>query len=320
MSEDSVWKEALDACFEPFLRFFFPAIHPAVDWGEKHAFLDKELQRLTPPGARGRRYADKLVQVRLRGEETTLLLVHVEVQGKLRKHFARRLFFLNCRISERYGLPVVTLVVLTGPGGKARISHELDLWGFELRFTAAAVRLHDYRGKEPELELERNPFALIVLAHLRRWKARTHRSRLEAKIGLVRLLHEREYNREEIVHLFRFIDWLIRVPDELEREFAIWFTTYQEERAMPYVTSIERLAREEGRQEGRQEGREEGRWEGLEEGLLEAVQTALELRFGRESLSLLERIRPGTGALELRRLKDAVIAAGTREELEALFR
>ena len=32
----------------------------------------------------------------------------------------------------------------------------------------------------------------------------------------------------------------------------------EKEKSMPYVTSVERLAREEGKQEGKQEGRQEG--------------------------------------------------------------
>lgn len=45
---------------------------------------------------------------------------------------------------------------------------------------------------------------------------------------------------------------------------------------MRYVTSIERLAMQEGRQEGIQEGIQEGRQKGIREMLLEA----LEIRFG----------------------------------------
>lgn len=41
--------------------------------------------------------------------------------------------------------------------------------------------------------------------------------------------------------------------DRLERELRAELRQYQEERQMPYVTSIERLAKEEGIQEGRLE-------------------------------------------------------------------
>jgi tRNA A37 threonylcarbamoyladenosine dehydratase len=53
--------------------------------------------------------------------------------------------------------------------------------------------------------------------------------------------------------LFRLIDWMMTLADRLEREFRAELRQYQEECQMPYVTSIERLAKEEGIQEGRLE-------------------------------------------------------------------
>jgi hypothetical protein len=49
------------------------------------------------------------------------------------------------------------------------------------------------------------------------------------------------------------IDWLLTLPQELEVAFREDLIKFERERTMPYVTSIERLGREEGRQEGRQE-------------------------------------------------------------------
>lgn len=42
---------------------------------------------------------------------------------------------------------------------------------------------------------------------------------------------------------------MMTLPDRLEREFRTELRQYQEERQMPYVTSIERLAKEEGQRE-----------------------------------------------------------------------
>ncbi|HWK53944.1 MAG TPA: hypothetical protein VNR18_06225 [Hyphomicrobiales bacterium] len=61
--QDSPWKEALAVFFESFLQLLYPAIHRAIDWSHRATFLDKELQKLTPDGSTGRRYADKLAQV-----------------------------------------------------------------------------------------------------------------------------------------------------------------------------------------------------------------------------------------------------------------
>ena len=60
---------------------------------------------------------------------------------------------------------------------------------------------------------------------------------------------------------------------------------------MPYVTSVERVARERGRAEGIQEGRQEGRREGEVAGLQEGIELALELKFGAEGLALMPLVR-----------------------------
>jgi predicted transposase YdaD len=48
----------------------------------------------------------------------------------------------------------------------------------------------------------------------------------------------------------------------LENAFTQKLQTYEESKVMPYVTSIERMAKEEGQAAGRVEGRIEGRVEG----------------------------------------------------------
>ena len=131
------------------------------------------------------------------------------------------------------------------------------------------------------------PFAVVVLAHLGAQDTKGDMaSRQQLKQRLIRRLYERGYGREKIVSLFRFIDWLLALPDELEQQIQQTIRALEEERAMPYVTSIERMGREQGLVEGREEGREDGR----EEGKRAAVQRIVERRFGQVSEALLARI------------------------------
>ena len=44
--------------------------------------------------------------------------------------------------------------------------------------------------------------------------------------------------------------WLLRLPEDLEREFTRELLAFEEETKMPYITSVERIGRQEGRQEG----------------------------------------------------------------------
>ena len=60
---DSPWKKILEAYFQEFMVFFFPAAAEEIDWSRGYAFLDKELQQIVHDAELGKRLADKLVQV-----------------------------------------------------------------------------------------------------------------------------------------------------------------------------------------------------------------------------------------------------------------
>ncbi|MDB9411298.1 hypothetical protein [Microcystis aeruginosa] len=59
-------------------------------------------------------------------------------------------------------------------------------------------------------------------------------------------MYEQGYQREDILNLFKFIDWLMTLPTELEKEFQQELNQYEEEKRMPYITSVERMGMEKG--------------------------------------------------------------------------
>ena len=75
--------------------------------------------------------------------------------------------------------------------------------------------------------------------------------RLRAKMSLIRRLLSRGYGRKDIIHLFRFIDWLLVLPPELEEETRRQVAELEGGTPMPYVTSFERLGDREGGTPGR---------------------------------------------------------------------
>lgn len=90
MKQDSAWKDVLDGLFPEFLAFFFPDIYREVDWTKDVVFLDKELQEIIREGEFGKRIVDKLVKVFLLDGSENWILIHVEIQGSVRKEFARQ--------------------------------------------------------------------------------------------------------------------------------------------------------------------------------------------------------------------------------------
>ena len=59
---------------------------------------------------------------------------------------------------------------------------------------------------------------------------------------LARQLYHRGYNREDVLKLFRFMDYVLRLTEELSVRFDTDLAQLEENLHMPYVTSIERHA------------------------------------------------------------------------------
>jgi hypothetical protein len=310
---DSPWKEALDAYFEAFLAFFFAPIHADIDWQRGHETLDKELQQIVPDAALGRRYVDKLVKVWRRDGIEEWVLIHIEVQYSAEADFARRMFIYHYRLLDRYDRRVASLAVLGDDRADWRPDrYTYDLWGCRNDFRFPIVKLLDFAAVEPTLENQANPFATVVLAHLK--TRATHQdpaTRQVWKLRLVKNLYERGLEREQVRQLFRFIDWMMDLPEPLEIVFRQEMTQYEQEKRMPYVTSIERLARAEGKLEGELEGKSEA--------LLTGIEVGLELKFGATGLECLPEIRKIEDVQTLQTILQAIKTATSIEELRRLW-
>ena len=243
MSEyDSPWKEVIEAFFQDFLAFFYPPAHDDIDWHKGYEFLDKELEKVVRDSELGRRLVDKLVRVwRLDGEEE-LVLIHVEVQGQHDKQFAKRMYTYNHRIFDRYDRKVASLAILADSSATWHPDHfSYDLWGSRSGLWFPVVKLLDYRERWKALEAETNPFAIAVMAHLQSVAtAKDIASRLSWKLRLTKLLYNKGYSRTTVLELFRFIDWVIELPDDMHHQFQQEISAYEKEKKMRYVTSIER--------------------------------------------------------------------------------
>jgi predicted transposase YdaD len=260
-SQDSAWKDILDACFYDFLQFFFPKLYMELDLSYKPEFYDKELQKIEPDSAAGNRYVDKLAKVYYKDSTEIWFLVHVEVQGKGESNLPFRLFQYNYRIIERYGKDVVTLLVLADQDPSYRpLAYKREFCGFKIEFRYPYAKLLDYKNKREELGKSRNPFALVIEAFIQYTESKGSVTKLyEAKKYLLVLLFQKAYNKTRIRAVFKFIDWIMRLPEQLEKKIEEDILREQGEKPMAYVTSWERRAEKRGEEKGREKGREEGR-------------------------------------------------------------
>ena len=277
---DSPWKDALEIFFRSLIELCFPRIAEAIDWASPVEFLDTELHEILMGLAAGRLHVDKLARVRLRSGEAQIILLHVEVQHHPQSNFAERLYSYHIRLSQR-AEPVVTAAILADAQPNWRPHrYERELLGCRVVFDFPVCKLQDLLSDREALERSRSPAAFLVLAN---WAAQTtaadDRERFAWKLRLMRGLYRVEFSRNEIVELYRFLDWLLQLPEALEHDFREEIIR-TEEKSMPYVTSIERFAIEKGREEGREEGMEKGIEKGHLQAMRETIMDVLLVRFG----------------------------------------
>ena len=273
---DSPWKEITRQLFEPFMLFFFPSIHAQIDWSKGYSFQEKEFQKIAYDAETGRRTVDRLVKVRLRGGQRLWLLIHIEIQGKREAQFETRMFMYHYRAFDLHKERILSLAILTDRSPNWRPQqYEHEAFGCRLQFDFPTVKLMDYQDQLGELEQNDNPFALVVLAHLRAQKARG-KAKKEFKKQLIRLTWQRGYSKKQTGQLLRVLDWLMILPEDLERELRRELVVEENQYMKQYVTSWERMAKEEGILEGQLKGKLEGELKTLRAN----IQEILDARFG----------------------------------------
>ncbi|MEH2203718.1 MAG: hypothetical protein V7K53_06490 [Nostoc sp.] len=142
------------------------------------------------------------------------------------------------------------------------------------------------------------------MVHLKAKETRQDdQSRKRWKLDLTKRLYEKGYQREDIINLFRFIDWVMRLPEELENSFWQEVTLYEEEKKMPYITSVERRGIEQGKREG----------------LLEGIEMGLELKFGSEGLTILPEIVQIQNVEILSAILTSIKTVNNLEELRQIY-
>ncbi len=264
--QDSAWKELLDEYFPAFVEFFFPHIHTEIDWERGYESLDKELAAIRPTHAGGKVIADKLFKVWLKDGKTAWLLIHVEVQERVTKTFARRLFIYNYRLldKEKHQVEVVSLAVLTGAGHGRTGRYETSRWGCSTVFDFPCARIADYADRWEELEQSDNIFAVVVMAQLKAHETKgDNAGRLAWKRQLLFSLYRRGFTREQIVNLFRFFDWVLTLPAGLEQQLQQEVYDYEEGKKVPFKSHYEIFAEQRATERGLKRGLEQGLEQGL---------------------------------------------------------
>ncbi len=117
------------------------------------------------------------------------------------------------------------------------------------------------------------------------------------------MLYAKGYSRENVLKLFRFIDWLMALPDELEQGFWKEISDYEKENKMPYITSVERI----------------GIQQGIRRGLLKGIEVGLELKFGMPCLNILSEIQGIENPDILNMIQEGLKTVSSPDELRKFY-
>ncbi len=186
-----------------------------------------------------------------------------------------------------------------------------DLWDCKVRIDFPTVKLREYNQRWGELEASANPFATVVMAHLKAQSTRKKpEERYRWKLRLVRRLYEQGFSKDDVLQLFRFIDWVMDLPKELEERLDREIQEIETEQGMQYVTSIERRALKRGVEQGIQQGIQQG----VQQGEARLLRRQLIRRHG-DLPALVEQRLETASTEEIERWADRVLTAQTLDDI-----
>jgi len=299
---DELWKDAVENLFPYFIKLIAPDFYSYVNWSKPISFLDQELHQISLRSEETKRFVDRLVRVWMLNGEERWVLVHVEVQGYRETEFSRRMFIYFYRIYDKFSRDILSIAVFADPSeGFKPDRFNYEFFGCELSFRYRTYKILEQ--DDSELKASDNPFALVVLAAKRNLQSREdEEKRFGFKRELVRLMLEKGYSREEILHVFRFLDGVLALTD-MEKEKIIYNELMSKEvEEVAYITNFEKLAIEKGEQSGMlREARE-------------LVMDALEVKFGAVSADILDKVQKIQEREVLRGLLRQAIRASCIEE------
>ncbi|GEN34020.1 hypothetical protein ADA01nite_14800 [Aneurinibacillus danicus] len=292
---DALWKEVIEEFFQEFLHFFAPDVYAAVDFRKGYEFLEQELRTLFPDSKSEKKYTDKLAKLYLKSGEEKWILTHIEVQGSRDLDFSERMFRYFYRVYDKYDRKIFALALFSDESPSYKpAAYKYEFFDTTLTYTYRTYKIVEQN--EEELARSKNPFSMAVLAGLYVVKSKKDiDARYQFKINLIRLLLEKEWQREKIERLFVFIDGLLKLP--IEKSFEV---------------ELNKMVRKEGGSMGLTWDRSnladmyysKGKMEGKAEGKIELVKKWLEEEKNAD-IQLIAKVS-GLSVEEIRKIKEEV--------------
>ena len=255
---DGAWKEALRFHLRDFIERCFAELAVLINWDQEPQWLDKEMSQIIGQSRHRNREVDLLFKVELKDGREQWILCHLEIQTNRETGFEFRIGLYNAGLKWLFRQNVLTLVILADLDRDWRpMEDRFELGGFGTHTWFPICKVLDrIEGDWIDDTSLVSQVARAQIAALR--TSSDPEARFNAKTQLVRNLYDLGYNASDVREIFRLIDWMMHLRPDLSRRFKNELNDFEKERNMPYVTSIERIAKEEGIEEGIEQGIEQG--------------------------------------------------------------
>ena len=303
---DGAWKETVEVFLPWLVELSLPAIARQIDWSRGFEFLDSELRSLSPGRGSRRRRVDKLVRVFFKDGRSQWIYLHLEIQSQASEDTPVRMFRYYYRIYDQHGVPILSLAILADPDPNHRPGDlDLRIAGSGCLFQYHVCKLTDFTDEF--LEASPNPVAKVVLAHrIAQRTAKDPVARMQAKLRWIRELIRQGFPRGHIERLFRALEAMNPLPDELDVEFINQVSQSEGSTIMPIITTFERRIRRQFLAEGISQGQLLT--------LRDAIRDLLEERFGHTPPGIGERLEQET---DTHTLKSWLRRSATVDSVEA---
>jgi hypothetical protein len=252
---DAVWKSTLEEFFEPFMDLCFPSIAKSIDWSHPIEWLDTELQKITHNANQGLQRVDKLIKVAIKDQSQSGGLIHLEIQNQKEVNFENRIYVYNYCLRVRYEENVFSLVVYgdSDPDWQPSKYKEARRNKNKITFEFATVKLSKLGRRLTVARNQGNPVAWVIDAHLAAQKTMNDLPRrYQFKREMIRDLFQRGMPVKKVSKILSLIDWLMILPEGLEKQFNTELTAQQETNTLIPISSFELAVLEKGIEKGRQ--------------------------------------------------------------------
>ena len=258
---DETWKAITEILILHFLAMFLPELYAQLDLSFTPRFIEQEVRARMK--GKAQQFVDKLVLVCLQNGETQLVVVHIEFESHP-EGIAKRMFDYYCLIKDinpaklfpdlltltspsdgqkikqpkttKIPFDITSLVVYVGNSvPKIHDRYETERFGTKLAYVFNTYIVRDQ--DEASLKANPNPFSIVILAT--QYVNKTigdHETRLSLKEKVYELACERGLNPVIADALLLFIDEILLLPTDLERQFNTHISKIQTNDSMYYIT------------------------------------------------------------------------------------